>query len=146
MQQCPVDIEHIDHFLDMRRNMVMIESDFPSELGGMFKNVEQKGNPWGMNASVRNAWIEEVDFDIRVLGTDGEDAIPDDVEYSSRVGCAGAYEDRAKRTTKAVAELLHVAGVELWCSARARRAPAIRRAAPAMRCCSRCRRCRTSRR
>lgn len=112
VQQCPVDIEHIDHFTAMRRNMVMIESDFPSELAGLFKNVEQKGNPWGMNASTRNAWIEEVDFDVRVFGMDGEDVIPDDVEYLFWVGCAGAYEDRAKRTTKAVAELLHIAGVE----------------------------------
>ena len=112
VQQCPVDIEHIDHFLDMRRNMVMVESDFPAELNGLFKNVEQKGNPWGMNASMRNAWIEEVDFDIRVFGADGEDEIPADVEYLFWVGCAGAYEDRAKRTTKAVAELLHTAGVE----------------------------------
>ncbi len=112
VEQCPVDIEHIDHFLDMRRHMVMIESDFPSELNGLFKNVEQKGNPWGMNASMRNAWIEEVDFDVRVFGMNGEDVIPDDVEYLFWVGCAGAYEDRAKRTTKAVAELMNVAGVE----------------------------------
>lgn len=112
VQQCPVDIEHIDHFVDMRRNMVMIESDFPAELNGLFKNIEQKGNPWGMNASMRNAWIEEVDFDVRVFGMEGEDTIPDDVEYLFWVGCAGAYEDRAKRTTKAVAELMHVAGVE----------------------------------
>ena len=112
MSGCPVDIEHIDHFVDMRRNMVMIESDFPAELNGLFKNVEQKGNPWGMNASMRNAWIEEVDFDVRVFGMDGEDVIPDDVEYLFWVGCAGAYEDRAKRTTKAVAELMNVAGVE----------------------------------
>ncbi len=112
VQQCPVDIEHIDHFVDMRRNMVMVESDFPSELNGLFKNVEQKGNPWGMNASLRNAWIDEVDFDVRVFGADGEDTIPDDVEYLFWVGCAGAYEDRAKRTTKAVAELMNVAGVE----------------------------------
>lgn len=112
VQQCPVDIEHIDHFVDMRRNMVMIESDFPNELNGLFKNIEQKGNPWGMNASMRNAWIEEVDFDVRVFGMDGEDEIPADVEYLFWVGCAGAYEDRAKRTTKAVAELMHVAGVE----------------------------------
>ena len=112
VQQCPVDIEHIDHFIDMRRNMVMVEADFPSELNGLFKNVEQKGNPWGMNTSVRNAWTEEVGFDIRVFGMDGEDVIPEDVEYLFWVGCAGAYEDRAKRTTKAVAELMHVAGVE----------------------------------
>ena len=111
VNQCPVDIEHIDHFVDMRRNQVMIATEFPSELNGMFKNLENKGNPWGMNASDRNAWIAEVDFDVRVFGMDGEDAIPDDVDYLFWVGCAGAFEDRAKRTTKAVAELLHIAGV-----------------------------------
>ncbi|MCB0922335.1 MAG: (Fe-S)-binding protein, partial [Actinobacteria bacterium] len=112
VEQCPVDIEHIDHFVDMRRNQVMIESEFPAELGGLFKNVEQKGNPWGMNASLRNAWIEEVDFEVPVFGADGEDEIPVDVEYLFWVGCAGAYEDRAKATTKAVAELLNEAGVK----------------------------------
>jgi Fe-S oxidoreductase len=112
VEQCPVDIEHIDHFVDMRRNQVMIESEFPTELGGLFKNVEQKGNPWGMNASLRNAWIEEVDFEVPVFGAEGEEEIPADVEYLFWVGCAGAYEDRAKQTTKAVAELLHTAGVK----------------------------------
>ena len=96
VNQCPVDIEHIDHFVDMRRHMVMIESEFPAELGGLFKNVENKGNPWGMNASVRNSWIEEVDFEVRVFGMDGEDTIPEDVDYLFWVGCAGAYDDRAK--------------------------------------------------
>ena len=111
VQQCPVDIEHIDHFVDIRRNQVMIESEFPSELAGLFKNLETKGNPWGMNANGRTAWIEEVEFPVRVFGMEGEDKIPDDVEYLFWVGCAGAYDDRAKRTTKAVAELLHTAGI-----------------------------------
>ncbi|MSW39366.1 MAG: 4Fe-4S dicluster domain-containing protein, partial [Actinobacteria bacterium] len=111
VQQCPVDIEHIDHFVDMRRNQVMIESDFPSELSGLFKNLETKGNPWGMNSSGRTTWMTEVDFPIQVFGQNGEDVIPEDVDYLFWVGCAGAYDDRAKRTTKAVAELLHTAGV-----------------------------------
>ncbi len=111
VNQCPVDIEHIDHIADMRRNQVMIATEFPSELNGMFKNIEAKGNPWGMNASDRNAWITEVDFEVNVFGGNGEDVIPADVDYLFWVGCAGAFEDRAKRTTKAVAELLHIAGV-----------------------------------
>ena len=111
VNQCPVDIEHIDHFVDMRRNQVMIASEFPTELNGLFKNLETKGNPWGMNASGRNDWISEVDFEVRVFGMDGEDVIPADVEYLFWVGCAGAYEDRAKQTTKNVAELMHIAGV-----------------------------------
>jgi Fe-S oxidoreductase len=112
VKQCPVDIEHIDHIADMRRNQVMVTTDFPAELNGMFKNVESKGNPWGMNASDRNAWISEVDFDVRVFGRDGEDEIPADIDYLFWVGCAGAFEDRAKATTKAVAELLDTAGVK----------------------------------
>lgn len=112
VNQCPVDIEHIDHIVDMRRNQVLMASEFPAELSGLFKNIESKGNPWGMNAADRNAWIAEVDFDVQVFGASGEDVIPDDVEYLFWVGCAGALEDRAKRTTKAVAELLHIAGVK----------------------------------
>ncbi len=111
VNQCPVDIEHIDHIADMRRNQVMVASNFPSELNGMFKNVETQGNPWGMNPADRNAWISEVDFDVRVFGRNGEDTIPADIDYLFWVGCAGAFEDRAKKTTKAVAELLHTAGV-----------------------------------
>ncbi|TDD54767.1 (Fe-S)-binding protein [Saccharopolyspora elongata] len=107
VEQCPVDIEHVDHIVDMRRYQVMIESNFPTELGGMFKNLENKGNPWGQNAKDRLAWTEGLDFEVPVF--DGE--LADDVEYLFWVGCAGAFEDRAKKTTRAVAELLHLAGV-----------------------------------
>ncbi|HUW77914.1 MAG TPA: (Fe-S)-binding protein [Candidatus Nanopelagicaceae bacterium] len=108
VQQCPVDIEHIDHIVNMRRHQVLVESDFPTELGSVFRNLETKGNPWGMNSASRNDWIKECDFPITVIS--GE--IPADVEYLFWVGCAGAYEDRAKKTTKAVAELLNRAGVK----------------------------------
>jgi Fe-S oxidoreductase len=108
VEQCPVDIEHIDHILDMRRFQVMIESSFPSEAGVMLKNLENKGNPWGMSEMKRLEWIEELDFEVPVV----EDAMPEDTEYLFWVGCAGALEDRAKKTTKAVAELLHIAGVK----------------------------------
>ncbi|GAA4414576.1 (Fe-S)-binding protein [Actinokineospora soli] len=107
VEQCPVDIEHVDHIVDMRRYQVLIESNFPSELGGMFKNLENKGNPWGQNSKDRLAWTDELDFEVPVF--DGE--LADDVEYLFWVGCAGAFEDRAKKTTRAVAELLHTAGV-----------------------------------
>jgi Fe-S oxidoreductase len=107
VEQCPVDIEHVDHIVDMRRYQVMIESQFPSELGGLFRNLETKGNPWGMNASARLEWAADLPFEVRVV--DGQ--LPDDVDWLFWVGCAGAYEDRAKRTTRAVAELLNLAGV-----------------------------------
>ena len=107
VNECPVDIEHTDHIINMRRFQVLIESEFPSELGNTFKNLEKAGNPWGANRADRNGWIAECDFPIQVL----EGEIPEDVEYLFWVGCAGAYEERAKKTTKAVAELLYRAGV-----------------------------------
>jgi Fe-S oxidoreductase len=110
VEQCPVDIEHIDHIVDMRRYQVMMESEFPAELGVLFKNLETKGNPWGQNAKDRTNWIDEVDFDVPVYGQDVESF--EGFEYLFWVGCAGAYEDRAKKTTKAVAELLAIAGVK----------------------------------
>src|SRR4029077_2696414 len=110
VEQCPVDIEHIDHIVDMRRYQVMMESEFPSELGVLFKNLENKGNPWGQNSKDRTNWIDEVDFDVPVFGKDVDSF--EGYEYLFWVGCAGAYEDRAKKTTKAVAELLAIAGVK----------------------------------
>ncbi|MCZ8380101.1 heterodisulfide reductase-related iron-sulfur binding cluster [Mycobacterium sp. CPCC 205372] len=110
VEQCPVDIEHIDHIVDMRRYQVMMESEFPGELGVLFKNLENKGNPWGQNSKDRTNWIDEVDFDVPVFGKDVETF--KGFEYLFWVGCAGAYEDRAKKTTKAVAELLATAGVK----------------------------------
>ncbi len=110
VEQCPVDIEHIDHIVDMRRYQVMMESEFPSELGVLYKNLESKGNPWGQNAKERLTWIDEVEFDIPVYGKDVDSFAG--FEYLFWVGCAGAYEDRAKKTTKAVAELLAAAGVK----------------------------------
>ena len=107
VQECPVDIEHVDHIMNMRRYQVLVESEFPTELGATFRNLEKAGNPWGANRNDRDAWIAECDFPVRVI----EGQIPDDVEYLFWVGCAGAYEERAKKTTKAVAELMHMAGV-----------------------------------
>ncbi|TFV86414.1 (Fe-S)-binding protein [Blastococcus sp. CT_GayMR16] len=108
VEQCPVDIEHVDHILDMRRYQVLIESSFPSEAGVMMKNLENRGNPWGVGGNVREEWIKELDFEVRMV--DGP--IPYEVEYLFWVGCAGAIDDRAKKVTKAVAELMHIAGVE----------------------------------
>ncbi|WP_454561147.1 heterodisulfide reductase-related iron-sulfur binding cluster [Mycobacterium haemophilum] len=110
VEQCPVDIEHVDHIIDMRRYQVMMESEFPSELSTLFKNLETKGNPWGQNAGDRTNWIDEVDFDVPVYGQDVDSF--DGYEYLFWVGCAGAYDDKAKKTTKAVAELLAIAGVK----------------------------------
>src|SRR6202012_268142 len=108
VNECPVDIEHIDHINGMRRHQVLVESAFPQEATTMLNNLERRGNPWGMAEDKRLEWVTELDFEVTVL--DGK--IPEDTEYLFWVGCAGALEDRAKKTTKAVSELLNNAGVK----------------------------------
>jgi Fe-S oxidoreductase len=109
VEQCPVDIEHVDHIVDMRRYQVLIESAFPTELSSLFKNLEKAQNPWGLPSRARLDWAKDLPFDVPVVGTDVEDLTA--VDYLFWVGCAGAYDDRAQKTTRAVAELLHTAGV-----------------------------------
>ncbi|WP_367325088.1 heterodisulfide reductase-related iron-sulfur binding cluster [Streptomyces sp. HUAS ZL42] len=109
VEQCPVDIEHVDHIVDMRRYQVLIESNFPAELNQVFKGLENRGNPWNMAPSARMDWAKGLPFEVKEVGKDLESL--ESVDWLFWVGCAGAYEDRAKKTTRAVAELLHMAGV-----------------------------------
>ena len=107
VEQCPVDIEHVDTILDMRRYEVLMEARFPTEAGTMLRNIENQGDPWGLGASHRLDWTQGLDFEVPVVsGT-----IPDEVEYLFWVGCAGALDERARRTTQTIARLLHQAGV-----------------------------------
>lgn len=105
VEQCPVDIEHVDHIVDMRRYQVMIESSFPAEAGAMLRNLENKGNPWGAPPNTREDWTKGLEFPVPRVGETGS------FEYLFWVGCAGAFEDKAKKTTRAVATLLNEAGV-----------------------------------
>ncbi len=109
VQQCPVDIEHVDTLLDIRRYQVLMESSFPAELGATFTKIERQGNPWGLPARTRRDWMTGLDVEVPVIGQDVDSA--DGLDYVLWVGCAGAYEERAQRTTRAVLELLHTAGL-----------------------------------
>jgi Fe-S oxidoreductase len=104
MQECPVDIEHIDHIVDLRRNLVMAESRFPAEAGSMLRNLESSDNPWGVPQSERASWADGLG--VRVIA-EGDRA----PEYLYWVGCAGSFDDRAKAISRAVARLLERAGV-----------------------------------
>jgi Fe-S oxidoreductase len=104
MRECPVDIEHVDTIVDLRRNLVMAESRFPPEAGGLLRNLENAGNPWGMPQADRAEWAEGLD--VRVVG-EGQRA----PEYLYWVGCAGSFDDRARAISRAVVEVLHRAGV-----------------------------------
>ncbi len=108
VEACPVDIEHVDTIVDMRRYEVLMESKFPPEAGLMLRNIENQGDPWGLGAAKRTEWTEVLDFEVPVItGT-----IPDEIEYLYWVGCAGALDERARKATQATARLLHRAGVQ----------------------------------
>ena len=90
----------------LRRNLVMAESRFPTEAGTMLRGIEgPHENPWGQPAASRTEWVG--DIPVRVLQP-GEQA----PEYLFWVGCAGAFDDRAKQTTQSVARLLNAAGID----------------------------------
>ena len=104
MQECPVDIEHIDTIVDLRRNLVMAESRFPAEAGALLRNLENTSNPWGMPQAERAGWAEGLG--VRVIA-EGERA----PEYLYWVGCAGSFDDRARAISRAVVEVLQRAEV-----------------------------------
>ncbi len=107
VEACPVDIEHVDTIVDMRRYQVLMESNFPSEANLMLRNIENQGDPWGLGASKRSDWLSELDFEVPVI----TDEIPNDIEYLFWVGCAGALDERARKVTVTIARLLHRSGV-----------------------------------
>ena len=106
VRECPVDIEHVDTIVDLRRNLVMAESRFPREAEAMLRGVETAENPWGQPASARTDWTASVE-EIRVLQPG--DPAPEVLFW---VGCAGAFDERAQRTTQSIARLLTAAGVD----------------------------------
>jgi Fe-S oxidoreductase len=105
VQACPVNIEQIDHILDLRRHLVMVESRFPSEAEPMLRDVERQANPWGKPQSERAAWADGLD--VRVL--EPGDAVPEVLYW---VGCAASFDERARETAQSTAKLLTAAGVD----------------------------------
>ncbi len=103
MQECPVNIEHVDHIVDMRRNLVMGESRFPAEAGTLLRNLENSFNPWGQSQSQRADWAK--DLGVKVL-EDGRAP-----EYLYWVGCAGSFDDRARKISQAVVRVLQEATI-----------------------------------
>jgi Fe-S oxidoreductase len=102
--ECPVTIEHIDSIVDMRRNLVLMESSFPNELNAVFKNLETNFTPWSFNAQDRANWAEGMN--IKTLSEE------QNCEYLFWVGCAGSFDARYQKVTKAIAKLLQIANIE----------------------------------
>jgi Fe-S oxidoreductase len=105
IQECPVSIEHVDHIVDLRRHLVMVESRFPTESEPMLRDVERASNPWGKPQSERAAWAEGLG--VRVLQPGDP---PPELLYW--VGCAASFDERARTGAESTARLLLAAGVD----------------------------------
>jgi Fe-S oxidoreductase len=106
-QACPVFIEQLPRIVDMRRNLVLMESRFPDEAARVFKNLENQGNPWGMGSNRRAEWC--ADLDVPVAANLKEAAT--EFEYLFFVGCAGSFDDRQKKVSRALIKILKAAKV-----------------------------------
>ena len=105
VEACPVSIEHVDHIVDLRRQLVMVDSSFPAEAEPMLRDVEQASNPWGKPQVERASWAEELG--VRVL--EPGDPAPDVLYW---VGCAASFDERARESAESTAKLLQAAGVD----------------------------------
>jgi Fe-S oxidoreductase/nitrate reductase gamma subunit len=111
VEACPVLIEHVDKIVGLRRNLVLEESRFPTELTAAFRSMENQGNPWGQPSSERLAWTKSLPFEVPVVASVAAAGGLDDLEVLYWVGCAAAFDTRNQKVARAVATCLHAAGV-----------------------------------
>ncbi|MBN2494196.1 MAG: 4Fe-4S dicluster domain-containing protein [Deltaproteobacteria bacterium] len=103
-ENCPMGIEHLDIIVPMRQYLTQMETAFPQEVTNVFKGMENNNNPWQIGSNKRFDWAEGMG--LKPLSEDPEH------EILFFVGCAGAFDDRAIKVTKAFIKLLQAAGVK----------------------------------
>ena len=111
VEACPVLIEHVDKIVGLRRNLVLEESRFPTELTAAFRAMESQGNPWGQPGSARTDWAKALPFEVPVVADVAAQGRLDELEVLYWVGCAAAFDTRNQKVARAVATCLHAAGV-----------------------------------
>lgn len=108
VQECPVMIEHVPAIVDLRRSLVMMQAEFPAEIQPAFQNMENNFTPWAFSASERADWRDGTSVKTMEESTEEE---RENLDVLFWVGCAGSYDDRYKKVTKAFSELMDIAGV-----------------------------------
>ncbi|MBL7010815.1 MAG: (Fe-S)-binding protein [Candidatus Marinimicrobia bacterium] len=104
IEVCPVGNEPMIDILRVRQDLVLMESNFPRDAMDVFDKIENYGNPWGMSPQEREKWTEGLD--VPVMREKGS------AEYLYWAGCSGAYDDRGKDISRAVAKILKKADVD----------------------------------
>ncbi|HLX35367.1 MAG TPA: (Fe-S)-binding protein [Candidatus Limnocylindrales bacterium] len=111
VEACPVLIEHVDKIIGLRRNLVLEDSRFPTELNGAFRNMEGVGNPWGQPPTARTDWTRGLPFEVPTVAALAADNRLDEVEVLYWVGCAAAFDQRNQKVARAFATCLNAAGI-----------------------------------
>ncbi len=101
---CPVFIEHPLKILQMRQNLMLEQEKTPNELQRTYRNIERQSNPWGIANDQRMDWAKDLE-----VPTIEENPDP---EYILWVGCAGAFDSRIIKQTRAMIKILQTAGVD----------------------------------
>ncbi len=100
---CPVGNEPMHDILDIRRNLVLMEGQFPDELQAAYRGMERNGNPWNTSVASRTDWHGDL-----TIPTTAEEP---NAEVLWWVGCAPSYDSRAQKTAQALARVMQAAGV-----------------------------------
>jgi len=108
VQECPVSIDHLDIINELRRDLVLMESRFPEEIQPALTSLERNGSPWAFSAADREKWTEGLN--IRTMAEMAAEGEKPDILFW--VGCAGSFDDRAKKITVAFARILQAADVK----------------------------------
>src|SRR5215212_3048981 len=111
VEACPVLIEHVDKIVGLRRNLVLEDSRFPSELNVAFRNMEGVANPWGQPPTTRTDWTKGLPFEVPTVAELAADDRLDELEVLYWVGCAAAFDERNRKVARAFATCLDAAGI-----------------------------------
>ncbi len=105
IEVCPVGNEQMLHIIDVRRERVLMQADFPKELTSAFNGLERAGNPWNIAADKRLEWADKLPFKVPTV----EQNPNPDVLYW--VGCVASYDPRAQKIASSMAEVLNAVGL-----------------------------------
>jgi Fe-S oxidoreductase len=111
VEACPVLIEHVDKIVGLRRNLVLEDSRFPTELNGAFRNMEGVGNPWGQPPTTRTDWTKGLPFEVPLVADVAARGELGNLDVLYWVGCAAAFDERNRKVARAFATCLDAAGI-----------------------------------
>ena len=107
MEECPVFIDIIPKFVELRRFQVMEEADYPKTLQAPIESLESRGHAYRGTTASRTDWLKDGDSDTEVFVLDDSAAV--DVLYW--VGCTTALNEENMDIARNISALLKAAGV-----------------------------------